>query len=174
MCLAYQDLPQEQGQVLPSDLSKLQHRVLKAEATLGQKEEENAALREQLKQSEAKWSEYEAKMKAMEETWQKQMASLQMSLAAAKKNHAAGQDGRLDTPSPGYYDSEGTLSMETRTPGANTPVKLSNVGAGRESNGNLNTVSHLAKEFEQRKQSFDDDAKTSWRLNLGSPLQYES
>lgn len=164
------DLPQEQGQVLPSDLSKLQHRVLKAEATLGQKEEENAALREQLKQSEAKWSEYEAKMKAMEETWQKQMASLQMSLAAAKKNHAAGQDGRLDTPSsPGYYDSEGTPSMETRTPGANTPVKLSNVGAGRESNGNLNTVSHLAKEFEQRKQSFDDDAKTLVEVKSGQP-----
>lgn len=98
------------------------------------------------------------------------MILIQMSLAAAKKNHAAGQDGRLDTPSsPGYYDSEGTPSMETRTPGANTPVKLSNVGAGRESNGNLNTVSHLAKEFEQCKQSFDDDAKTLVEVKSGQP-----
>lgn len=33
-----------------------------------QKEEENAALREQLQQFERRWSEYEAKMKKMEET----------------------------------------------------------------------------------------------------------
>lgn len=85
MCLDYQELPLEQGQVLPSDLSKLQHRVQEVEAALGRKEEENAALQEQLKQSEAKWSGYEAKMKSMEETWQKQMASLQVSLLVCKK-----------------------------------------------------------------------------------------
>lgn len=45
-----------------------------------QKEEENAALREQLQQFERRWSEYEAKMKKMEETWQMQMDSLQVSL----------------------------------------------------------------------------------------------
>lgn len=54
-------------------------RVLKAEATLGEKEEENCALREQLQQFETRWSEYEAKMKSMEEMWQKQMSSLQVS-----------------------------------------------------------------------------------------------
>lgn len=68
-------MPQE----LPSSLVELQRRVLKAESTLEQKEEENAALREQLQQYETRWSDYEAKMKSMEEMWQKQMASLQVS-----------------------------------------------------------------------------------------------
>lgn len=77
--MAEQDAPQEQVQALPTALAELQRRVLKAEATLGQKEEENTALREQLQQYDAKWLEYEAKMKSMEEMWQKQMASLQVS-----------------------------------------------------------------------------------------------
>ena len=42
-------------------------------------EDENTELREQLKQSERKRIEYETKMKSMEEAWQKQMASLQVS-----------------------------------------------------------------------------------------------
>lgn len=61
-------------------MADLQRRVTKAEATIVQKEEENAALREQLQQFERRWSEYEAKMKKMEETWQMQMDSLQVSL----------------------------------------------------------------------------------------------
>ena len=78
--LADQDIPHEQQiQVLPSVMAELQRRVLKAEATLGLKEQENATLREQLQQYEARWLEYEAKMKSMEEMWQKQMASLQVS-----------------------------------------------------------------------------------------------
>ena len=91
-----------------------------------------------------------------------------MRLAAAKKSLVAGQPVMLDaSSSPGYYDSEGTPSMETQT-GGSTPVKLSNdVGAGRESNGNLNAISHLAKEFEQHKQSFDDDAKTLVEVKSG-------
>jgi myosin-5 len=78
--LAEQVIPQEQVQVLPSALGELQMRVIKSEATLQQKEEENTALREQLQQFETRWSEYEVKMKSMEEMWQKQMASLQVSL----------------------------------------------------------------------------------------------
>lgn len=70
---------QNVSQELPQSLVELQRRVLKAETTLEQKEEENAALREQLQQYETRWSEYEAKMKSMEEMWQKQMASLQVS-----------------------------------------------------------------------------------------------
>lgn len=72
-------MSQEQVHGLPSSFAQLQRRVLKAEATLEQKEEENAALREQLQQYETRWSEYEAKMRSMEEMWQKQMASLQVS-----------------------------------------------------------------------------------------------
>lgn len=64
---------------MPSALAELQRRVIKAEATIEQKEEENAELREQLKQFERRWNKYETKMKTMEEMWQKQMSSLQVS-----------------------------------------------------------------------------------------------
>lgn len=67
-------------QDLPSDLAELQRRVLQAEATLERKEEENAELQGQLRQFETRWSEYDAKMKSMQDVWQKQMASLQVSL----------------------------------------------------------------------------------------------
>lgn len=73
-------MPQEQVEVQNSILAELQKKVVKAEATIAQKEEENAALREQLQQYERRWSDYEAKMKTMEEMWQMQMASLQVSL----------------------------------------------------------------------------------------------
>lgn len=68
----------ERGQNLPSALAELQRRVIKAEATIEQKEEENAELKEQLKQFERRWIEYEKRMKSMEDMWQKQMASLQV------------------------------------------------------------------------------------------------
>lgn len=79
-----QESSKEQVQNLPSALAQLQKRVLKAEATLEQKEEENTSLREQLKQTQTKWMEYETKMKSMEEMWQKQMASLQVSICCVK------------------------------------------------------------------------------------------
>lgn len=75
--LSEQDLAPE---MLPSVVEELRKRVLMAEATLGQKDKENMALREQVVQYEARWSVYEAKMKSMEEMWQKQIASLQVSL----------------------------------------------------------------------------------------------
>lgn len=60
----------------------LQKRVLKAEARLRKKEQENTALVEKVKQYKARWLEYEAKIKSMEEMWQKQTTSLQVSLIA--------------------------------------------------------------------------------------------
>ncbi|KAK3199233.1 hypothetical protein Dsin_022648 [Dipteronia sinensis] len=173
------DIPLEQLQILPSDVAELQRRVLKAEATLGQKEEENAALHEQLQQYEARWLEYEAKMKSMEEMWQKQMASLQMSLAAARRSLASentgGEPGRHDVTSPRYYDSEDTMSMQSmgsRTPGGSTPNFVNSIPAalvGRESNGTLAVVNNLAKEFEQRRQIFDDDAKALADVKAAPP-----
>ncbi|BBN69517.1 myosin 2 [Prunus dulcis] len=152
---------------LPSDLAELQRRVLQAEATLKRKEEENAELQGQLRQFETRWSEYDAKMKSMQDVWQKQMVSLQTSLAAARKSLAsdstAGQPGRLVVPSSPRCDSEEALSMGSRTPGASTP----NNGGGRETNGTLHAVSNLMKEFEQRKQHFDDDAKALVEVKPG-------
>ncbi|PON96531.1 Myosin head, motor domain containing protein [Trema orientale] len=175
---AEQSMPGEQVHTMPLALKEFQQRVIKAEETLEQKEEENAALREQVQQFETRWSEYEAKMKSMEEMWQKQMASLQMSLAAARKSLAVdngvGQPGRLDAAfSPRYYDSEDATSMGSRTPGASTPLKFSNsvhdVGSGRDTNGTLSAVSNLVKEFEQQRQTFDDEAKALVGVKAGPP-----
>lgn len=60
---------------IPTDL---QRRLLKAEATLRQKEEENVELQQQLQEREVRWSEYERQMKSMEEMWQKQISFLQV------------------------------------------------------------------------------------------------
>lgn len=49
-----------------------------AEASLDEKDKENAALKEQVNQLEARWSDYEVRMRSMEEMWQKQMVSLQV------------------------------------------------------------------------------------------------
>ncbi|KAG8386266.1 hypothetical protein BUALT_Bualt03G0131200 [Buddleja alternifolia] len=169
------DLPPE---MLPSIIEELQKRVLMTEASLGKKEKENTALREQLQQSQARWSEYEAKMKSVEDMWQKQMASLQMSLAAAKKSlgtdSTIGQPGKLhSSQSPRSYDSE-DASMGPHTPGCSTPVRFLNNGiesaAGEDMNGNSNAVSPLVKEFEQRKQNFDDEALAIVEAKSGHSL----
>lgn len=152
---------------LPSDLAELQRRVLQAEATLERKEEENAELQEQLQQFETRWSEYEAKMKSMQDVWQNQMASLQVSLAAARKSltsNNVGQPGRVDVASP-RYDSEEGMSMGSRTPGASTPIN----GVARETNGTLNAVGNLVKEFDQRRHTFDDEAKALIEVKPGNP-----
>lgn len=59
-------------------ITELQGRITKAEAVLRDKEEENVMLKQQLEQYESKWSEYEAKMKSMEEAWKRQLSSLQV------------------------------------------------------------------------------------------------
>ncbi|KAH1221605.1 Myosin-2 [Glycine max] len=169
------DLSKEPVQNLLSALADLQRRVDKADAIVKQKEDENTELREQLKQSERKRIEYETKMKSMEEAWQKQMASLQMSLVAARKSlapeNASVQPVRRDFVLPRGYDSEDATSMGSRTPGGSTPMlsgSLSASDAGRQVNGTLTTVGNLMKEFEQERQNFDDEVKA---LNDVKPEQ---
>ncbi|PKA47912.1 hypothetical protein AXF42_Ash016258 [Apostasia shenzhenica] len=148
-----------------SVMAELKNRVLKAETELRLKREENSSLRQQLQQYEIRWLDYDAKMKSMEETWQKQMTSLQMSLAAAKRslatNDAAGVAGRLNaSPNYHYFNSEDTMSIETHT-AEGTPAKpsgTSGVGMIRTPDGARNAVTQLVKEFEQRRRVFDDDA----------------
>nr|XP_010324344.1 myosin-2-like isoform X2 [Solanum lycopersicum] len=165
------ELPRE---ILPSVVEDLERRVAKAEATTEQKEKENAALKEQVNQFETRCLEYEVKMRSMEEMWQKQMTSLQVSLAAARNSLTAadttGRPGKLEgSPSPQYYDSDDATSMDT--PAGRTPVSFSNnslgVVANREVNGGLSLISHLAMEFEQRKQNFDNEAMAIVHLKPG-------
>lgn len=102
--------------------------------------------------------------------------AMQMSLAAARKSlsadNAASQPGKLDASStPQYYDSEDNTSLGSRTPGASTPLKSSgtnhDVGAGRDTNGTLNAVSNLVKEFEQHRQAFDNSARAIVEVKSG-------
>ncbi|XP_076944180.1 myosin-2-like [Bidens hawaiensis] len=72
--------------ILPSNVEELQKLVTRAQASMSQKEQENMVLREQIRQFEARWSEHEMKMKTVEETWQRQTASLEKSLSLAKKS----------------------------------------------------------------------------------------
>lgn len=91
-------------EVLPSVVEELQQKILMAEATLELREKENESLREQMEQHKARWSEFEARIKSNEETWQKQIASLQMDLARAQKSGAA--ECIIDRPK----NSEGSKS----------------------------------------------------------------
>lgn len=138
--------------VKASFLAELQRRVLKAEAALREKEEENDILHQRLQQYESRWSEYELKMKSMEEVWQKQMRSLQSSLSIAKKSLAIDDSERNSDASVNASDER---DWET---GSNFKGQDSNGGVRPMSTG-LSVISRLAEEFEQRSQVFGDDAK---------------
>ncbi|KAK9689005.1 hypothetical protein RND81_09G027500 [Saponaria officinalis] len=160
------DVAPEETQVPHIVVEELERRIEQAEGSLVLKEEENATLRTQLQEYETRWSEYDTKMRSMEDMWKKQVASLQMSLAAAKKSlaseNAAGQPERRESsPSPVSDDSDDNSLMGPRTPGDATPIKYSNgIHEAREANGGgLNPVNHLAKEFEQQRYIFDEDAR---------------
>ncbi|KAK1304855.1 hypothetical protein QJS10_CPB11g00986 [Acorus calamus] len=152
----------EQERAHQSALEELERRVFKAETALKQKEEENATLKLQLQQYDVKWLEYEAKMTSMEEMWQQQMTSLQMSLAAARKSLAAddtmSQPGRFDaSPSPLYYESDDGVSLDSRTPDS-VPVRSRTSDPGTDVG--QHAVNRLIREFEQRTQVFDYDARS--------------
>ncbi|GFS39646.1 myosin 1 [Actinidia rufa] len=149
-------------------LAELQRRVLKAEAALREKEEENDILHQRLQQYESRWSEYELKMKCMEEVWQKQMRSLQSSLSIAKKSLAIDDSER---------NSDASVNDDSWDTGSNFKGPESNglrpVSAG------LSVISRLAEEFEQRSQVFGDDAKflvevksgSAWKKDYGTRLR---
>ncbi|KAJ0094985.1 hypothetical protein Patl1_16409 [Pistacia atlantica] len=139
--------------VKASFLAELQRRVLKAEAALREKEEENDILHQRIQQYESRWSEYELKMKSMEEVWQKQMRSLQSSLSIAKKSLAVDDSERNSDASVNASD-EVDYSWDT---GSNYKGQESN-GVRPMSTG-LSVISRLAEEFDQRSQVFGDDAK---------------
>ncbi|XP_047182059.1 myosin-2-like isoform X4 [Vigna umbellata] len=177
-----QDVPSDRLPNLPAALAELQRRVVKAEATIEQKEGENAELKDQLNQFESRWIQYEKRMKSMEDMWQKQMASLQTSLASARKSlaseNANNQHARRDVSSPLPYDSEDAISMGSRTPSVSTPLKysasISESALGRDGHGALASVGHLAREFDHRRQTFDYDARNLVELRAGQSANTNS
>ncbi|KAM7487926.1 hypothetical protein LguiB_025410 [Lonicera macranthoides] len=126
----------------PSILAELQRRILKAEAASREKEEENDIIRQQIQHYDNRWSEYELKMKSMEETWQKQMRSLQSSLSISKKSMSLESSKRNSNASVNTKDDRYSI---------NGVVKPMSAG--------LSVINRLAEEFEQRRQVFRDDAK---------------
>lgn len=139
--------------VKSSFLAEMQRRVLRAEAALRKKEEENDVLHQRLQQYENRWSEYELKMKSMEEVWQKQMRSLQSSLSIAKRSLAVDDSRRnSDASSNAIEESESSWDR-----GSNFRAQESS--GVRRMNAGLSVISRLAEEFEQRSQIFGDDAK---------------
>ncbi|KAH7652936.1 Myosin ATPase protein [Dioscorea alata] len=182
-----EDCQKEQVQMHHSIPTDLQRRLLKAEATLRQKQEENVELQQQLQEHEVRWSEYERQMKSMEEMWQKQISYLQESLTAAKRKLAAGemtnQYKKLDLPrNRRNYDSEDGMSSDAHTRrGAHTPegtpARVPHAAPAKDSYGTTNVVSNLAKEFEQQKKVFDDDAgvlvdiKSGQSVSAGNPYE---
>ncbi|ONM05623.1 myosin1 [Zea mays] len=136
-----------------SVLAELQRRILKAEATVREKDEENEMLHQRLQQYENRWLEYEQKMKAMEEMWQKQMRSLQSSLSVAKKSLVLDETPRMsDSSVDQSWESNGNHHVSSGS-------QLVPHTGGREMNAGLSVISRLAEEFEQRSQVFADDAK---------------
>ena len=147
--------------VKASVLSELQRRILKAEAALREKEEENDILQQRLQQYERRWSEYEQKMRSMEEVWQKQMKSLQSSLSVAKKSLSMDDAERSSKGSAEHgWDSNGGSRIATNGALVSrlTPQEMSL---------SLNVISHLAKEFEQHSQVFADDANFLVEVKAG-------
>jgi myosin-5 len=139
--------------VKSSFLAELQRRVLKAEAALREKDEENDILNQRIQQYESRWSEYELKMKSMEEVWQKQMRSLQSSLSIAKKSLAI-DDSERNSDSSVNASDERDYSWDV---GSNHRRQESN--GTRSTSASLSVISRLTEEFEQRSQVFGDDAK---------------
>jgi myosin-5 len=139
--------------VKSSFLAELQRRVLKAEAALREKDEENDILNQRIQQYENRWSEYELKMKSMEEVWQKQMRSLQSSLSIAKKSLAI-DDSERNSDSSVNASDERDYSWDV---GSNHRRQESN--GTRSTSASLSVISRLTEEFEQRSQVFGDDAK---------------
>lgn len=121
--------------------------MLKAEATLREKEEENDLLHQRLTQYEGRWSEYEHKMRSMEEVWQKQMRSLQSSLSIAKKSLS------LEEKTP-ERDSTATLDRNTLV-----LPRGSRATVDREMSAGFSIINRLTEEFDQRSQVFADDVK---------------
>ncbi|XP_074285569.1 myosin-1-like isoform X1 [Silene latifolia] len=141
--------------VKASYVAELQRRVLKAEAALREKEEENEMLHQRLRQYENRWSEYELKMKSMEHVWQKQMRSLQSSLSIAKKSLEVDDSARSSDASVNASD-ERDCSADTGGP---TLRSHESNGVSRPMSASLSVISRLEEELEQRKQVFGDDAK---------------
>ncbi|CAL9125648.1 unnamed protein product [Musa textilis] len=153
------DTDSEHPQIEPSVLAQLQSQVCKAEAALRDKEEENAVLKQRLQEYETRWSEYELKMKSMERTWQKQLISLQMNLAGARKRFVLEEmtnrpRQQIAARINHHYEAEDKTPEVTVA----KPINASTVMPVRHDDSTRNAAIQLMIEFGQHRQVFHDDA----------------
>ncbi|KAG6500049.1 hypothetical protein ZIOFF_039863 [Zingiber officinale] len=148
----------EQVILKASVLAELQRRILKSEAALRDKEEENDILHQRLQQYENRWSEYEQKMKAMEEVWQRQMVSLQSSLSVAKRSLAVDDAERNSDASVEQSWGSADYARSKGKEENGTPRLVSRL-LDRDMSASLSVINRLAEEFDQRTQVFADDTK---------------
>ncbi|EFJ23280.1 hypothetical protein SELMODRAFT_103418 [Selaginella moellendorffii] len=143
------------NRALAAELLAWKQRALVAEQAVWDKDVENAAMAHKLQQYEQRWSEYEARMNAMEEVWQKQMTSLQQSLAAAKRSLTSEdpvpESATSVTPEPGFITAS-TTATSNQTSSDNHSNFPRDFDAGK------SVVGQLVKEYEHRTQVFNDDA----------------
>ncbi|RWR90398.1 myosin-1 [Cinnamomum micranthum f. kanehirae] len=157
--------------VKQSVLAELQQKVLKTEEALQEKEEQNDILRQRLQQYECRWSEYELKMKNMEEVWQKQMKSLQSSISIANESFSI--DDTEQKPDPlvqmgGNRNYSWDIGHSFNGIGAQENIGVRSVRVtDREKSAGLSVISRLAEEFEQRIHLFGDDAKFLMEVKSG-------
>ncbi|CAK9869416.1 unnamed protein product [Sphagnum jensenii] len=184
-CLSCDVVMEPTIRVKPSYLLELQGRAVMAEKAVREKEDENVMLRQKLQHYEARWLEYEAKTSSMEELWQKQMTSLQLSLAAAKRSLAAvepvphmpkNKDETVNVCiSAGRHQNHATRHMlahdeddfdwdDDTTVGNKSPDLVSKCHQqkpeymyGAEVEAGRSVVGHLVREFDHRTEVFNDD-----------------
>lgn len=93
---------------------------------------------------------------------------MQSSLAAAKKSLGGKPEG---CTSPHHNEFEDAVYVGTQTPVSNTQTKHASNGldviSGREANGGFNSIGPLLKEFEQRRQNFENEAKSIIEVKTG-------
>ncbi|AES59633.1 P-loop nucleoside triphosphate hydrolase superfamily protein [Medicago truncatula] len=152
--------------VKSSFLAELQRRVLKAEAALREKDEENDILNQRIQQYENRWSEYELKMKSMEDLWLKQMRSLQSSLSIAKKSLAIDDSDRNSDASVNNASDERDYSWEV---GSNHRSQESN--GTRSTTASLSVISRLAEAFAKESSIWLKQMFEAWKRDYRARLR---
>ncbi|GAA0169203.1 actin binding motor protein [Lithospermum erythrorhizon] len=149
---------------------ELQRQVLKTEAALQERKDQNAALVEGLKQCEERWLQHEDKMKSMEKMWLEQLTSMQVTLADAAKKRVAAK--KTMTKSPELLQVESTLNIIDNS----SPLLISHQNAELDDNDDENyfrvklgcriTKKDLSIEFQKLESQF-----TSWEKEYSMTLE---
>ncbi|KAK6149848.1 hypothetical protein DH2020_017373 [Rehmannia glutinosa] len=105
-------------QIPYSVLIDLRKRVLRTEAKVREKKEENVTLKTRLWEMEKKWQQSEERMKNLEKAWQDQLTNIQERLAAGKKNRASEiRFGQSDSTTQRHYNQNSdTITIISEIP----------------------------------------------------------